>query len=84
MNDKGLLFYIPHICTDDESVTLLNYCIQSIQKFYPESEIIVCESPSTFIPSVNYDCKNYTHIANPIPNSMTLGCIKHYLEKYQN
>jgi hypothetical protein len=50
--------------------------------FYPTSQIIVCESPSQYKSELKIECTDYIHIQNPIPNSMTLGCIKHYLENY--
>jgi hypothetical protein len=83
-SDSNLVFYIAHYCADASDEILIQYCVQSIQNFYPTSEIVICRSPSTYESTVYSTFRNVLIIENPLPNSFTCGCIKDYLERYKN
>ena len=61
---------------------LFNHCVRSIKEFYPESDIVICESPST-VPNDGYDISGVIWLENPIPNSACIGCYKDYLQRYK-
>lgn len=80
--DRQLAFYIAHYRSGLTSITLLNYCIRSIKLFYPASEIVVCESPSTV--EGTYDISGVRWILSPVPNSSCVGCFKEYLTRHDD
>ena len=83
VNDNNLVFYISHYYSDPVSLCILKLSIQSIQYFYPISDIVVCESPSMIKERQYHDISGVYHVINPIPNSGLVGCFKDYLERYK-
>ena len=80
---RELVFYLAHYCSDPQSIQLLNYCVRSIQLYYPYAEIVICESNSIH-ERVGYDISGATWVSNPIQNSATIGCIKDYLDRHSS
>lgn len=76
------VFYIAHYNSSPIMNTLFNHCVRSIQEFYPESAIVICESPSNNRKE-GYDISGVTWIENPLPNSGCIGCYKDYLQRYR-
>jgi hypothetical protein len=56
--------------------------VRSIQQFYPDSEIVICESKSSFT-GREYDISGVTWIDSPLQNSSCVGCFKDYLARYR-
>lgn len=77
-----IVFYIAHFRSDAQSIQLLNYCVKSVQLYYPHAEIVICESDSKY-ERVGYDISGVIWTRNPIQNSATIGCIKEYLVRYE-
>jgi hypothetical protein len=82
--DEDLVFYVTHYCADASDEILIQRCIQSIQTFYPTSDIILCRSPSSYSSTIYDTFHGITLIENPLPNSFTCGSIKDYLERYKD
>ena len=83
VNDTNLVFYIAHYYSNIQSLQLLKLSIQSIQRFYPHSDIVVCESPSLLKETAYDDISGVNVIINPIPNSSVIGCFKEYMKRYE-
>jgi hypothetical protein len=81
--NEDIVFYIPHYRSDRDTVRLLNYCVKSIRMHYPGSDIVVCESESSF-EKKGYDVSGVIWIDNPIQNSATIGCVKDYINRYES
>lgn len=80
---SSFVFYIAHYRSNIKMNNLFNYCVRSIKEFYPESDIVVCESPS-IVPKEGYDISGVIWIENPLPNSACIGCYKDYLQRYRD
>lgn len=78
-----LVFYIAHYRTNLNMTNLFNYCVRSIQEYYPLSDIVVCESKSN-VKRDGYDISGVVWIDNPIQNSACIGCYKDYLTRYEH
>lgn len=76
------VFYIAHYRTNINMNRLFNHCVRSIKSFYPQADIVICESPS-IVPKEGYDISGVTWIDNPLPNSACIGCYKDYLQRYK-
>lgn len=74
----SLCFYIAHCPFDELSRKIVNLCISSIEKYYPESKIVVCYSES-HLPIEIYSSK-VNSIKSPLQNSSVIGCFKHFLD----
>ena len=83
MSDESIVFYIAHYRANETSVRLLNMCVKGIKRFYPDADIVVCESNST-VEVKGYDISGTILISNPIQNSRTIGCFKDYLIRYKD
>jgi hypothetical protein len=78
---KMLLFYIAHYRSSDQTVKLLNLCLKGIRTQYPDSQIIVCETPS-LVPAVGYKLvDNIIWTQNPYPSSSCVGCFREFLNR---
>jgi hypothetical protein len=77
------VFYIAYYRTNKNMTKLFNYSVRSIQQYYPLSDIVICESPSSAEKDV-YDISGVIWIDNPIPNSGCIGCYKDYLTRYKD
>ena len=80
---SDFVFYIAHYRSNINTTKLFNYCIRSIQQYYPSSDIVVCESKSS-IGRDGYDVSGVIWIDNPIQNSACIGCYKDYLFRYKH
>jgi hypothetical protein len=78
-----LVFYIAHYRTTPNMTKLFNYCVHSIQQYYPLSDIVVCESKSD-VKRDGYDVSGIVWVDNPIQNSSCIGCYKDYLTRYKD
>lgn len=73
-----LRFYIAHCPFDEASRRIVNISISSIEKYHPESEILVCYSESHL--PVEIHSSNVKVLKSPLQNSSVIGCFKHYLD----
>jgi hypothetical protein len=76
----ALLFYIAHVPFDEASQRILNICIESIQKYHPDSEIRICYSEGNLPVSIKSSSSNISLIKSPIQNSSVIGPFYHYLQ----
>jgi hypothetical protein len=73
------IFYISHYPNSELACKMLSVCIQSIQKYYPESECWVLYTPSTY--PVNLPIHPKLHVEEtPVLNSSVIGGFKKYLD----
>lgn len=79
----GLVFYIAHYCSDEQSAILLSYCVRGISEQYPRAQIIICKSPSFYVASTPVELPaRAIVIESPVPNSSCVGCFKDFLSRY--
>lgn len=83
--NEHLVFYISHYCSDKKVETLLQYCLRGISEQYPNADIVICVSPSSYSPThpIEYP-RNASIIENPILNSGSVGCFKDFLSRYKD
>jgi hypothetical protein len=79
---SSFVFYIAHYRTNINMNRLFNHCVRSVQTFYPQADIVICESPS-IVAKEGYDISGVIWLDNPIPNSACIGCYKDYLQRYK-
>jgi hypothetical protein len=73
------VFYVTHYPNSELACKMLSVCIESIQKYYPDSDCWIIYSPSKF--PVNLAINPKLHLKeNPIPNSCLIGAYKTYLD----
>jgi len=81
---NGLVFYIAHYCSDEQTALLLGYCIRGISEQYPDADIIICKSSSEYVQNTRIELPDKAKIIDsPVPNSSCVGCFKDFLIRYR-
>lgn len=73
------VFYVAHYPSSELVCKMLSVCVESIKKYYPDSECWVLYTPSNY--PVSLPSHPNLHVEeNPILNSSVVGLYKKYLE----